>query len=466
MNKWTFLQKTLGPIVAQEPGLVGIQWPLFFFKPGAIVRPAELNALLHTVSRHRQKHIPPADVWYVLHGYIPSHVHNFDAVSRALSSIGLRGHLLGPVPYKSHGQLHGTWQQWDMDKCLAWPNVMRATRILAQSHLWAHEIKQAFSHADGVHEYFGTVPDHVYLTAICYRALTTDRAVAAFIEKNQPRAIVAGIDQGFYLAPFMRQARLAGIPSFVIQHGNQGEYAGQVLSDFALLWGEYYRRRTIDLGAPKGKLRVCGAPRMDWIVQSMHEVHKDEHNLFAAKTKPDDPVILFISEGHFEHIYPDGFVTALKEKVPTLLKTLDTLGHIAVKLHPGEDRSQWVQRHAFSQAQFIDGRSSVYRAMQQADVVIAVGSVAGLEGAYLNKPVVWFRPGDSSFLTPFADHGVGIVAETAEQALVHCKAVLLEDGVRAEVLASSSQGIEHFYANRGRSAQEVAAFIAANIQHG
>ena len=90
-------------------------------------------------------------------------------------------------------------------------------------------------------------------------------ALQRFYERIKPKCVVSTSDLWPFEHAIFAEARGAGIPSFVIQHGTITPFWWPFIADKLLTWGEPFRDEIIRLGAPASRLAICGMPATDSI---------------------------------------------------------------------------------------------------------------------------------------------------------------------------------------------------------
>jgi len=467
LKRWETLRGNLYPLITEEPDIEGVLWPIFLMANGKgggcptflfFVRD-----LIRGVVKQRRSYSFNRRICYAIHGAIPSHINTLWATVLELSGRGLNGSILGPYPFKviargGSGNQH-SWPQEGFEVLRDSLSLGTLVKIFLKSWRISRRLSSVLSLS--MPDRNGANIRARSIHNVTYGALKWAEAIRVMLRESSPEVLIAGLDLGYILNPLVRISRQMGTKTIVLQHGNQGEYAGSARSDFVVVWGEFFKERTLELGVPEEKIRVLGSPRIDQELQRLSNPEVRAKARFEMGIPDEEIVVLHISDGDLSKVVSPEILQTIWTEVPKALYNIDMLKgvHVAVKLHPGEGGDRWKSVLAGSHCRFVDGASDIYELIAAADIVTCVSSVAGLEAAYLGRPVVFFRPQSCVIAEDFPAHGVGIGVDRPEGIVQIVEILANNSQERASVVCRSLKAVEYFFSNRGRSGSVVVDFV-------
>lgn len=278
-------------------------------------------------------------------------------------------------------------------------------------------------------------------------------AYARLLSAWRPSVVISTSDYWPGEFQFFCQAKKLGIPNAMIQHGEfTSPLAWPTYADTFLVWGEVFRDKLLNLGAPSSRLRVCGMPAGD----------DSFHRLQSVTPKPlgTPPVCLLFSHAHDRFDDPDlfrAFGGYLKQAIQ-----LSPRVRWQIKLHPAEDDSFYreIGLVGHPQVEILPKSVSLDAAVEAADVACTIRSTAGLQAMMMQRPLLVI---DLKSHLPnsvwWPQHGGGLSAGTAEVFARHLLRLAGEIGFRDDLIRSQNGFLNHAFANRGRAASSVVDYL-------
>ncbi|MCB9015603.1 MAG: UDP-N-acetylglucosamine 2-epimerase [Lentimicrobiaceae bacterium] len=224
--------------------------------------------------------------------------------------------------------------------------------------------------------------------------ITKYLAFARFFEIHQPDTISAIDENSPSTRCMLDAARRNGALSIGIQHGNIGDgqpaylytqldYLNQVMADYTLVWGEYWRDFLISKGNyPTDSVVVTGQMRTDIIPKMLHK-SEDYRKAFSQ----GKPLVVFASQPipdmNLRRQAAFDVFTAFKNQPQATL---------VVKLHPAErDAKAYyaaIAKEAGCTNYRIVYKVDLYELIAACDLLITCYSTVGTEAVYFGKPLI------------------------------------------------------------------------------
>lgn len=293
--------------------------------------------------------------------------------------------------------------------------------------------------------------------------ITKYLAYARFFEIHQPDTISAIDENSPSTRCMLDAARRNGALSIGIQHGNIGDgqpaylytqldYLNQVMADYTLVWGEYWRNFLISRGNfPSDSVVVTGQMRTDIIPKMLHK--SDDYRKAFSQGKP---LVVFASQP-----IPDlNLRRQAALDVFTAFKNLPQASLI-VKLHPAErDAKAYysaIAAEAGCKNYSIVYKVDLYELIAACDLLITCYSTVGTEAVYFGKPLIILDHLQEDLLGYKAE-GVAWQAVDAES-LTSISAGVLSGGIYPDAEAYRSFVEKYASSIDGKATEKVLSFI-------
>lgn len=276
------------------------------------------------------------------------------------------------------------------------------------------------------------------------------KAFEVLLQAWKPACVVSTSDLWPLEYQFHYQASRLRIPSLVVQHGVVGFFWWPFLADVYSMWGETFRQKMLDLGAPSNRLVVCGMPAAD-------ELFRKRASGSAAGTITRKPAVcLILSHAHTRRMDP-GMFRKYGEVLSEAIRSTPFI-RWCVKLHPAEDHSfyQTLGEDVYQRLQIHPRTVSLEEAVNDADVTATLFSTAGLEAMILQRPLIVLSVSDKvREVAWWPALGGGVYAATADA----LKNQLLELTSNSQYRSTLLERQRHFltgnFENRGHAAEAV-----------
>jgi len=301
-------------------------------------------------------------------------------------------------------------------------------------------------------------------------------AMKRALKKYKPNVIVMHIDTAPIEMTMCAVARLANIPTIVIQHGIQAELRGHddINTDKFAAWGPMHKERYIAWGNPPDKLEVTGSITFD--------------KLYNRKTDPDvkvkmcqklgldanKKIFMIATRTNWPAYWTSAFRDADSETTMfrEVLKALELCceEQLVVKVHPGEIRDGMYQ-NALADVNpkrnhvVITKDVDLHDLIDASDMVIISSSTVALEAMILGKPVIIVNLTRREDLIPYAGSGAALGVYNAEDIAPAIQRVLSNPSLNEELAENRAKFI-HDYAYKidGKAIERVAALIDEMIR--
>ena len=275
----------------------------------------------------------------------------------------------------------------------------------------------------------------------------------AFLEITRPAVIVTDYDRDSNWSCLVLAARLLGVPTVTLVHGNMGEDSigfSPVLSDKIVSWGVLDREKLIKAGESSDKIIIGGCPRMSRNIFSHRENSRNKLSLDLMK-----PVVMFVATNEKHNL----------EFVKLFCHAIEMLGYVSgiVRLHPVEKLASYsaiIDQHHL--VKFVENHQvSLDESIASADVVVFHNSGMGSDVLVKRRPLVLLEideepSGLGRDVVTLA--GCPHVRTSDELADVLCK-ILLDNSVREKLVLAAEPYVKSFCYAYG----DEAARLTANI---
>ena len=392
------------------------------------------------------------DVLYVLPTTTPSSVLNLGAVISAQSMDPTRSVLVLPdgvetpptgvppeMPSETYRSLLGAIAYGERVSALgrAWTRVRRILEA-------AHELDPRVAAAM---QPFGiSLWERLFEAELC--ALACARALARW----KPGCVVSTSD----LFPLEHQmfvnAKLRGIPTFLLQHGIIVPKYFPFHADKFLVWGEPDLKTMVDLGAPSDSIVVLGMPSSDRLFDP--EIRQPKR---ARIVRPLRILILSNIRPRGPEKPVSGLASFLKEVIPQYKEHKWT-----VRLHPTEDGQFYrsLGERVLESLKFSPATASLKEAVEEADICCTIASTAGLEAMLMQKPLLVFTADEWIRLEAWwPNYGGGNYISSPDQLAQYLRHMLEEDGFSQSRINEQNEFLARRYVNLGCAAKAVSEFI-------
>ncbi|MBN2382858.1 CDP-glycerol glycerophosphotransferase family protein [bacterium] len=457
-NRWNKLIDITSKVIEQEPALEGLLWKFYMLRSKSKTHPVHIHYLKSLCGTIKKQPKLSSSLWYAIHGYIPAHILNMEPIVQECEKRHISGTIIGPHPYVNH-TIPGvtSWSQIKPFDILSFLSARKLHQLLLKSYHWASIIHDLFLEST----YFSSdiSPDRNSYVTMIYQCLMFDEACSVMLQKYQPRCILAGTDVGIILNPLIRNARTYGCHTIVIQHGNQGDYAGTIHSDIVALWGEYHREKTLGHKVPAELLKVFGCPRMDYIRDSLASSNATHSIREKLHINPDTKIILHASDGKIKGFYPDILIKSIWDTLPRVFEKLSEKYAVIVRLHPGETSAEWDKAFKGKNIHIVGVEYDIYELIMMAHVVSTVGSTAGLEAIYLEKPVLFYQPEGIDHPFNYFKQNIGIMIRNAQEWITITEKLMQDQYYYSTEKQRNLVNIDYLYAHRGNVSQLIVDYI-------
>jgi hypothetical protein len=251
-------------------------------------------------------------------------------------------------------------------------------------------------------------------------------------------------DQAMYV-----EARRAGIPSFVIQHGITNRYWWPFTASKMLLWGSKFEKEVLQLGTPVDLLTVCGMPAADQLF-SRYQKQADENPHQTASS------FVVLSDTQARFLEPE-----LYARYKTLFRALvSATPQISwlIKLHPLENEQFYQEMidARFPNFRILPKSTTLEQAVTQADVACTLWSTSGLEAMMMRRPLVVLDVHPMVYQYAWwPKSGGGIYIHTVEAMVDFVKQASMNRQHLIDLLSKQDKFLVENFANPGRAAEAV-----------
>lgn len=217
------------------------------------------------------------------------------------------------------------------------------------------------------------------------------------LKKYQPRAIVFANDHNDDSRAMLLAAKALNIPTVYIQHATVSSAFPPLEFSLSLLEGQDALDKYRQCGPISGEVKLIGMPKADKFMQFRNFKPGAEHVGIAGNLL-DDYAALKTTMLHLIQHFPDLQFT--------------------FRPHPGDNRDfSFVQQAGENAAYSSPKTESAFEFLKRQDVIIAADSSIHLEAALLNIPGIYYRFGESKFVSDYYGYvkqGLITAAETPE----------------------------------------------------
>ena len=277
----------------------------------------------------------------------------------------------------------------------------------------------------------------------------------AILSEWKPSCVISTSDYWPFEFQLFCQAQHVGIPNAMIQHGELNDVISwPPYAETFLVWGSLFRDKLQRMGAPEGRLRVCGMPSTDSMFNRFQN----------ARPKPanaDAPICLLFSHAH-ERLEEPQMFKAFAEFLRSAINLTPRLRWI-IRLHPAEDDSFYRELGVLKEGKVeVQSRHvSLEEAVAQADITCTIRSTAGLQAMIMQRPVMiidLMPENECSIWWP--SNGGGIAAKTPEQFRAYGERLIDDSEFRIRHLNSQARFLDETFANKGKAAASIVDYLA------
>lgn len=283
----------------------------------------------------------------------------------------------------------------------------------------------------------------------------------------KPSSLIVLEDVTAFSRSMCQVLRNRGIPIVVVQHGIQtNDHAGffvmPKVGDVQAVWGEYYRRWSIDRGKPDEAEVVTGSPKHDRLRNLTPIDRQRVCRRFGLDTRLK--VVLVATEwftADTSRYTVEGEESYIKHVLKSLGAYDDT--QIVVKLHPAcqQKYSNIVSQIAEQErVRVVIAKDSLWDLIRLSSFVIVSVSSVCVEALILGRRVISVNLADCRDITGLVQNGLAIGAYSAEevrQSIGTCMAIAEPDlecsEMREELLSPFTNG------NDGSASKRVAELV-------
>jgi hypothetical protein len=275
------------------------------------------------------------------------------------------------------------------------------------------------------------------------------KGLERFYGEWEPSFVVSSSDFWPLEHAVFAEARRAGIPSFVIQHGVTDRFWWPFVADKLLLWGKPFEDELLRLGAPAERLEICGMPAADYLFSTCREKVVSQSSM-PART------YVVLSSTHDQVHYPDVFLRyrAFFKAVVTARPATKWL----IKLHPNEDESFYrdMLDGQFPNLNILPKSTPLESALSQADVACTLWSTAGLEAMMMRRPLVVFdvAPVTHEYAW-WPERGGGVYISSVETMLGFIDKASVDAEFLGSIVKAQNDFLTGSFANPGRAAEAI-----------
>ena len=297
------------------------------------------------------------------------------------------------------------------------------------------------------------------------------------IKRINPSVIVIEEETGMFERALLIAARLKGVPTLAIQHGNfnlthtgyrfkKGQIAEDLsicspfvqIPDKTAVYGEYHKHLLTDMSAyPSHAVVVTGQPRYDLLISFGEWFSRSR---FERKwgISPNKKLILWTTQCH---AFPDWENLSYFEAVFNALRIIENVTLI-IKQHPGEGERYTQMIHRQVSDYGVDVRvvpkdMDTFEMLFVSDLLITNHSTTGMEAVALNKPVIILNLSGEPDIVNYVEDGVALGVYKKEDLGPVIRKLLADD---TELAVHRQEYVrKYLYKIDGKASERVAEVI-------
>lgn len=275
------------------------------------------------------------------------------------------------------------------------------------------------------------------------------------LSQSKPRAMILAGNSGRRGLAFAFKAREKQILSFLFQHGlDIKPIQSSNIFDFMIVWGTYWKSwYSRQLRIPSKKIFSSGWFYVDNLKEHINKVFFD-----SLKIK-DRPVILFVLADYMIDNYKLFFI------VGEVIKEFSKLSKykLIIRPHPGQSFPINLERHIKPDSGIKvewDLGQNLDDQIVKSDLVIALGTTAGMRAMIWKKPVIHLKINDVIDVINLSSHGAAVVIKQIRELVPAIKSLLAGSNKLKNMLAGQKTFLlENCGEFDGNSSKRIVDFI-------
>lgn len=258
--------------------------------------------------------------------------------------------------------------------------------------------------------------------------------------------VVAANDHHMWETLVCREARDAGTPSVVLQHGVPGPFWVPMIADRLMVWSEHDREvLSSRYGADSASLQVVGNPGFDHLVQD------------DAGTGTDPGTkVTFLSQAHGAAYAGAEQYSQIVEMFYRLASENSALGlEFVVKLHHFDDENYFepFSRRYPGSVNLV--RGNLLDLLEKSVVVVLKDSTAVYEAALMNVPIIQVAPEGAFIYSDYSGHNLATMCRTYASLAAVFSSLTGGREQMAQARERTGKALGYYLAHRGRSVDVV-----------